>query len=110
MNPITKDQIVFALQLGGIEKGDVVMMHSALSSIGYVEGGAETVIDAVLEAVGPEGTYAVSTMNGSHPFDPQNAPSTVGKNWRWRALPGSYGNDLAMKLRHKMELYGRLNK
>ena len=37
-----------------------------------------------------------------------NAPSTVGKNWRWRALPESYGNDLAMKLRHKMEVYGRL--
>lgn len=78
MNPVTKEQIVFALQLGGIEKGDVVLMHSALSSIGYVEGGAETVVDAVLEAVGPEGTYAVSTMNGSHPFDPENAPSTVG--------------------------------
>ena len=38
-----------------------------------------------------------------------NAPSTVGKNWRWRALPESYGNDLAMKLRHKMEIYGRLH-
>lgn len=37
-----------------------------------------------------------------------NAPSTVGKNWRWRALPESYGHDLAMKLRHKMEIYGRL--
>lgn len=37
-----------------------------------------------------------------------NAPSTVGKNWRWRALPGSFGSDLAVKLRHKMEIYGRL--
>ncbi|MBQ8040621.1 MAG: 4-alpha-glucanotransferase, partial [Lachnospiraceae bacterium] len=37
-----------------------------------------------------------------------NAPSTVGKNWRWRALPGSYGSELAQKLWHKMELYGRL--
>lgn len=37
-----------------------------------------------------------------------NAPSTVGKNWRWRALPESFGHDLAMKLRHKMEIYGRL--
>ena len=78
MKTITKDQIVLALQLGGIEKGDVVLMHSALSSIGNVEGGADTVIDAVLEAVGPEGTYAVSTMNGTHPFDAENAPSTVG--------------------------------
>lgn len=78
MKPITKEQIVFDLQLGGIQKGDVILMHSALSSIGFVEGGAETVIDAVLEAVGPEGTFAVSTMNGTHPFDAENAPSTVG--------------------------------
>lgn len=78
MKSVTKEQIVFALELGGIEKGDVVMMHSALSALGHVEGGAETVVDAVLEAVGPEGTFAVSTMNGTHPFDPVNAPSVVG--------------------------------
>lgn len=78
MKPVTKEQIVFSLGLGGIEKGDVVLMHSALSSIGYVEGGAETVIDAVLEAVGEEGTFAVSTMAFNHPYDPENDKSTVG--------------------------------
>lgn len=78
MKPITKEQIVFALQLGGIQKGDVILMHSALSSIGFVEGGADAVIDAVLEAVGPEGTFAVSTMSFEQPFDPETSPSTVG--------------------------------
>ena len=37
-----------------------------------------------------------------------NTPSTVGKNWRWRALPGSFTGELAAKLRHEMKLYGRL--
>ena len=78
MKPIRKEQIVFDLQLGGIQRGDVVMMHSALSSIGYVEGGADTVIDAVLEAIGPEGTFAVSTMSFHNPFDAATDPSTVG--------------------------------
>ncbi|MBE6789305.1 MAG: AAC(3) family N-acetyltransferase [Ruminococcaceae bacterium] len=78
MKPITKDQIVFSLKLGGIENGDVVLMHSALSSIGFVEGGADAVIDAVLEAVGEEGTFAVSTMAFNHPYDPENDKSTVG--------------------------------
>ena len=44
MKTITKEQILFDLQLGGIKKGDVVLMQSALSSIGYVEGGADAVI------------------------------------------------------------------
>ena len=37
-----------------------------------------------------------------------NTPSTVGRNWRWRALPGSFTPELSAKLRYKMELYGRL--
>lgn len=37
-----------------------------------------------------------------------NTPSTVGSNWRWRALPGSFSPELARKLRHCMKLYGRL--
>ncbi len=39
-----------------------------------------------------------------------NTPSSVGANWRWRTLPGSYTKELAEKLYHKMELYSRLAK
>ena len=78
MKITTKEQVVRALRLGGIQNGDVILMHSALSSIGNMEGGAESFIDAVLEAVGPDGTFAVSTMSGGHPFDPETSPSTVG--------------------------------
>ena len=46
----------------GIKAGDVLVVHSSLKSMGNVDGGAETVIDAVLDAVGEEGTFAVSTM------------------------------------------------
>ncbi len=37
-----------------------------------------------------------------------NTPSTVGANWRWRALPGCFTPALARKLRHMTRLYGRL--
>ena len=37
-----------------------------------------------------------------------NLPSTVGTNWRWRALPGSYGPELARRLHREMEVYQRL--
>ena len=37
-----------------------------------------------------------------------NTPSSVGKNWRWRALPGVFTKELAAKLRRKMELYARI--
>jgi 4-alpha-glucanotransferase len=37
-----------------------------------------------------------------------NTPSSVGANWQWRALPGSFNTELAQLLRHKMEIYDRL--
>ena len=38
-----------------------------------------------------------------------NVPSTLGTNWCWRALPGVFDDALARKIRHHMDLYGRLN-
>ena len=38
-----------------------------------------------------------------------NVPSTLGTNWCWRALSGAFDDALARKVRHHMELYGRLN-
>ncbi len=49
----------------GIAAGDTVLVHSALSKIGYVDGGPQTVIDALFDAVGTQGTVAFPTF----PFD-----------------------------------------
>ena len=75
---ITQSELELAFELCGIEKGDILLMHSALSSIGNVKGGSDTVIDALLNVLGDEGTLAVVAMSGQHPFDPKTAPSTVG--------------------------------
>lgn len=37
-----------------------------------------------------------------------NQPSTLGGNWTWRALPGAFTPELAQRLRHETQLYGRL--
>lgn len=38
-----------------------------------------------------------------------NVPSTVGNNWRWRAVRGAFTDELAEKLYRKMKIYGRMN-
>ncbi|MFX0071645.1 MAG: AAC(3) family N-acetyltransferase [Candidatus Hermodarchaeota archaeon] len=45
----------------GVEKGDILFIHSSLKRIGYVVGGAKTVIDALLETIGQEGTLVIPT-------------------------------------------------
>ena len=59
---MTKAEIVDGLSKLGVKAGDILMVHSALSSLGWVEGGADTVIDALIEAVGPGGTIAMPTL------------------------------------------------
>ncbi|MEM2940604.1 MAG: AAC(3) family N-acetyltransferase [Thermoproteota archaeon] len=63
----------------GVEKGDTLLVHSSLSSIGYVPGGAETMIDALLESVGEEGTVVVPTITGKI-FDSPEYPPSFSKN------------------------------
>ena len=60
--PINKEMIVEALKQVGIQKGDVLLVHSGLSYVGHIDGGAETVIDALAEVVGEEGTVMMPTF------------------------------------------------
>jgi aminoglycoside 3-N-acetyltransferase len=80
---ITADDVAAGLRSVGVDCGDTVMFHSSLSSMGHVCGGADTVIQGFLQAVGPEGTVAVPTLwwNGTQDladWDHDNSPSYPG--------------------------------
>ncbi len=79
MKTVDKNTILYDLKLMGIEPGDVLLVHSSLTSMGYVEGGTDAVIDALLEVVGTEGTVSMSTLTGwAAPFDADSSASAVG--------------------------------
>lgn len=70
---------VSGLRSLGLRRGDGVVVHSSLKSLGWVEGGAETVIDALLEVVGPEGLLVVPTFTYKPTgFRPHLDPSQTG--------------------------------
>ncbi len=66
--------IADGLRTLGIRVGDSLLVHSSLSALGRVEGGAETVIRALLAAVGPEGTVLVPTLTGTQKDGPKHPP------------------------------------
>jgi aminoglycoside 3-N-acetyltransferase len=96
---VTKEDIKRGLQEIGLKRGDIVGVHSSLSSFGYVEGGADAVIDALLETVGEEGTVVMPTYSITErieptpeevslgvtskkkypPYDPKTTPCRTGK-------------------------------
>lgn len=71
MKPITKAEILSAFNALGIRAGQTMMVHTSLSKMGYVCGGAQTVIEALLEAVGEEGTIMMPTQSWKN-LDPED--------------------------------------
>lgn len=60
-DPITESRLRVGFTSLGLMPGDVVMLHSSLKSLGYVEGGPAAVLNALLEAISPGGTLVVPT-------------------------------------------------
>lgn len=70
----SRDRLARDLRELGLGDGDVVLVHSSLSGLGWVEGGAGTVIDALLSAVGEGGTVLFPTLTGSAKDGPEAPP------------------------------------
>lgn len=78
--------LVDGFQSAGIVRGDHLLVHSSLSSLGRVQGGADTVIEALVQAVGDTGTVMFPTLTGKptdscdHPpvFDARHSKCWTG--------------------------------
>jgi aminoglycoside 3-N-acetyltransferase len=72
---VTLSRISDDLRKLGVRRGAILMLHARMSAVGWVVGGAETVVRAVLEALGPEGTLVAYTGWNDNPFDLESWPS-----------------------------------
>lgn len=58
----------------GIERGDSILVHSSLSSLGWVEGGADAAVQSLVDSVGWRGTVLFPTLTGRREDSPANPP------------------------------------
>jgi aminoglycoside 3-N-acetyltransferase len=74
--PRTTASLARDLRAVGLRGGDVVLVHSSLSALGWVNGGAQAAAQALLDAVAPDGTVVVPTQSGglSDPAEWRNPP------------------------------------
>lgn len=85
LGPYTAANISSDLRELGVASGQTVLVHSALSAFGYVVGGVRSVVAALLDTLGPEGTLVVPTHSSelsdpahwAHPPIPQSWWDTV---------------------------------
>ncbi|MFC4987203.1 MULTISPECIES: aminoglycoside N(3)-acetyltransferase [Saliphagus] len=69
--PVVPSRIVADLRALGIEGGETLLVHSSLSAIGWVPGGAPAVLDALQRAVSEAGTLMMPTHSTDY-TDPES--------------------------------------
>jgi len=78
---VTRSGLAAALAAAGIAPGDVICVHAAMGRLGYVCGGARTVIEALMDAIGAEGTLMM----------PAYTRDTVDpREWRYPPAPAAW--------------------
>ncbi len=110
MQEYTKEQLVKQLRDMGIKQTDHLLVHSSMKALGPVQGGADTVLDALMEAVS-EGLLMLPTHTWKqmseeyNVFDPETEPCCVGiLPELFRKRPGVVRS---LHPTHSMAVYGK---
>lgn len=74
---ITQSKLQAVVSSVGVRRGDTVCVHTALSRLGYVCGGARAIIEAVRAVIGKEGTIMMPayTRDTADPREWKNPPA-----------------------------------
>ncbi|MGG1555921.1 aminoglycoside N(3)-acetyltransferase [Paenibacillus ferrarius] len=86
---LTKEDLITQFRTCGLAEGQTICVHTSLSSLGFVVGGAETFIQALLDIVGGEGTVLMPSQTwknldpstGVHGDVPQAWWQIIRENW-----------------------------
>lgn len=82
--PWTVDQLAEHVEATGIQRGDNVILHSSLRSVGKTADGPATVVNAILSVIGPTGTLMAPTFTyslpgwKSDPYSHKTSPARTG--------------------------------
>jgi aminoglycoside 3-N-acetyltransferase len=77
-SPVTRGRLAADLRALGLRDGAVAMAHCSMSSLGWVVGGSQTVVAALLDCLGPAGTLCAQASWEDAPVGVDGWPA------RWR--------------------------
>lgn len=85
-NVINREKLRRTIAAAGVKPDDLLLVHASVSKCGYIEGGANSLIQTILEVIGPNGTALFTTFTNPYimlggvlnrswnyrPFDPED--------------------------------------
>ncbi len=80
-SPRTRESLAHDLRGIGVESGMTIIVHSSLSSLGWVCGGPVAVVQALMDVVTSEGTIVVPTQTGGYSDPAKWEAPPVPKEW-----------------------------
>jgi aminoglycoside 3-N-acetyltransferase len=83
--PVTRARLAADLERLGVRRGSVVAVHSSLTALGWVCGGPQAVVEALLDAVGPDGTIVVPTHTNGNSDPSEWSHPPVPDGW-WEEI------------------------
>lgn len=83
--PQTRVRLGNDLKKLGVSAGEMLLVHSSLSSLGYVVGGAQTVVDALMEVLTPTGTLVMPSQSGDWSDPAHWEAPPVPESW-WKII------------------------
>lgn len=91
---VSRKAMVNAFHRLGLERGSTVCVHAAMRSMGYIAGGPDEIIEALIDAVGPQGCIMMPSfpikgsmaayLDDDETYDVRTTPSRTG------ALPEAF--------------------
>ncbi len=83
--PRTREGLGADLRALGVRSGDTLLVHSSLTSVGWVVGGQVAVVQALLDVLGPDGTLVVPAHSGDNSDPKEWANPPVPQDW-WQPI------------------------
>lgn len=84
---MNKDDLITAFRSIGLREGMTLEVHSSLSSFGQVEGGAQSVIDALISCVGQAGSIFMPALRLSRDMELTEEDRRLGITRKLKILP-----------------------
>lgn len=94
MAKLTKEDLINDIRALGVNEGDLLHLKVSMKSIGEVEGGARTLLDALLEVVGKEGTLVSDAFLSVYPLPLTPEQELIIGDDKSKSYAGAFANEM----------------